>query len=395
MTTTTGTRTTTTAPEAETTTDLSRAGRRGPPRAGAGGACNIGDLFAEHGRMVLGLCRLLLRDPIEAEDAAQQAFVSAHQAVLRGSRPRDAPAWLAAIARNECRARIRVRMRESVALPELPSDLPDPVAAAIRAADLRSIWVALGALPRRQRKAIVLREFGGLSYHELGRVLGLSHSAVESLLFRARQRLRSLVAGANVAAVPVALRDELTRMIPGFDPGSASVVARVAAVPIAWKLAGAAVGVGVVATGAGGMHHHRALPQPRHVESSPAQPRSPRASHARAEAPVAPVVAISASAHRDRGRTGPAREDGHRERQREVEHERQEAVEERDSGSDGPGTARAPTTVVDEDRDEPERDFTSEVDHDDSGSGRSGSDSSDHGGGDADSDDSGADSGPD
>ena len=60
--------------------------------------------------MVLGLCRLLLRNPVEAEDAAQQVFLSAHQAILRGSAPRDEAAWVVAIARNECRARIRARM---------------------------------------------------------------------------------------------------------------------------------------------------------------------------------------------------------------------------------------------------------------------------------------------
>jgi DNA-directed RNA polymerase specialized sigma24 family protein len=55
--------------------------------------------------MVLGLSRLLLRDPVEAEDAAQQVFLSAHEAVLRGSVPRDSAAWIAAITRNECRTR--------------------------------------------------------------------------------------------------------------------------------------------------------------------------------------------------------------------------------------------------------------------------------------------------
>jgi RNA polymerase sigma-70 factor (ECF subfamily) len=200
--------------------------------------------------MVLGLCRLLLRDPDEAEDATQQVFLSAHRAVRGGSVPREAPAWLAAIARNECRARIRARMREPLALPELPSDLPDPLASAIRAVDLDAFWAAMSSLPRRQRRALLLRELGGLSYEELGVALGVSHSAVESLLFRGRQQLRALLSGANVAAVPLALRDELARLIPGFDPGSVGVAARIATLPVALKLATAAVSVGVVATGA-------------------------------------------------------------------------------------------------------------------------------------------------
>ena len=99
----------------------------------------------------------------------------------------------------------------------------------------------------------VLRELGGLSYHELGLALGVSHSAVESLLFRARQQVRALVAGANSVAVPLALRDELTRPIPGFDPGSASVVARLAAVPVAWKFA-STLSVSAWSPGRGGLH---------------------------------------------------------------------------------------------------------------------------------------------
>jgi RNA polymerase sigma factor (sigma-70 family) len=258
----------------------------------------VGELFTEHGRMVLGLSRLLLRDPIEAEDAAQQAFLSAHQALLRGSVPRDAAAWLAAIARNECRARIRARMREPLTLPEVPSDLPDPLAAALRSTDLEAVWAALGALPRRQRRALLMRELGGLSYHELGRALGVSHSAVESLLFRARRRVRSLALGANAALAPIAVRDQLAQVIPGFDPGSAGIVARIAALPVAWKLAGAAVSVGVVAAGASGLHprtHPIAQPRPRETTAvvgprvDAARPRALPLTHVSAVA-IRPVI---------------------------------------------------------------------------------------------------------
>jgi RNA polymerase sigma factor (sigma-70 family) len=206
--------------------------------------------------MVLGLCRLLLRDPFEAEDAAQQVFLSAHSAVLRGSPPRDAHAWLAAIARNECRSRIHAHMREPLTLPDLPSDLPDPLAVAIRATDLEAIWAAISSLPRRQRRALVLREVGGLSYHELGRALGVSQSSVESLLFRARHQVRALVA----AATPLALRDDLARLLPGFDPGSAGLAARAASLPVVVKLATAAVSVGLVTTGAAQFPEHHARP---------------------------------------------------------------------------------------------------------------------------------------
>jgi RNA polymerase sigma factor (sigma-70 family) len=216
--------------------------RRSPSPSGSrpdpgAAAAFVEELFTSYGRTVLGLCRLLLRDPAEAEDAAQATFVSAHRALLSGAVPRDPPAWLAAIARNECRARARARMREPLAL----ADVPDPLASAIDAGDLDAIWSALAQLPRRQRKAFLLREVGGLSYRELGVALGVTRPAVESLLFRARQQLRSLAQGFGAAFAPFALRDQLARLLP--DYGSA------ASVPLAAKVAAVTAGVGLGAAG--------------------------------------------------------------------------------------------------------------------------------------------------
>jgi RNA polymerase sigma factor (sigma-70 family) len=156
--------------------------------------------------MVTGLCRALLRDRTEAEDAAQQVFLSAHRSLLNGAEPREAPAWLATIARNECWARIRGRMREP--LPSDPAeDVPgnaDPVGEALRRADLAALWRAIRALPKQQREALLLREFGGLRYDELAVALSVTEPAVESLLFRARTRLRAQLETAAAALAPLA-----------------------------------------------------------------------------------------------------------------------------------------------------------------------------------------------
>ena len=154
--------------------------------------------------MVAGLCRLLVRDRTEAEDAAQQTFLSADRALLRGSVPREPAPWLAAIARNECRARARARMREPLLLgdAEPSTTAPDALSEAIHRADLVALRHAIDALPVPQREALLLREFGGLSYDELAAALAVSSSAVESLLFRARRSLRDRLgeAYAEVAA---------------------------------------------------------------------------------------------------------------------------------------------------------------------------------------------------
>src|SRR4029450_5329604 len=137
-------------------------------------AVAVRELFERHGQTVLGLCRVLLRDAHEAEDAVQQTFLAAYRSLLGGTEPRHPAAWLATIARNECRGRIQRRMREPLLDRELDHPLPDPVAAAALRADLAEIWRAIGELPRRQRRVFLLREFSGLSYAELGRAMALS-----------------------------------------------------------------------------------------------------------------------------------------------------------------------------------------------------------------------------
>jgi len=216
---------------------LSSTGGR-PHRAAA---ARTEELYAQYGRTVGGLCRALLRDAAEAEDAAQQTFLSAHRALLNGSKPREPAAWLAAIARNECWARIRTRMREplpSDALETRVSGASDPVAEALRHADLAALWAAIDRLPPVQRDALLLREFGGLSYGELAAALAVSEPAVESLLFRARRRLRVQLRAAFAALTGASWLEALARLVT--SGGAPTAAAKVAA-----------LGVGAAAIGSG------------------------------------------------------------------------------------------------------------------------------------------------
>jgi RNA polymerase sigma-70 factor (ECF subfamily) len=222
------------------------------PDAGA----RVAALYEAHGRTVLGLCRFLLRDPTEAEDAAQQSFLSAYRSLLAGAVPREPAAWLGAIARNECWARIRRRMREPLALHDVPSVQADPLEVAAQNADLAALRQGLEALSRPQREAFMLREFAGLSYAELAVALGVTEPAVDSLLFRARTSLRRALSAANGVLVPVALRDQLARLIPGFDQPAASALAKLVSLPIAAKLAAAGAGAVLVVVGSTGFERH-------------------------------------------------------------------------------------------------------------------------------------------
>ena len=230
------------------------------------------ELFTRHGRMVTGLCRLLVRDPAEAEDAAQQTFLSAHRALLNGSTPREPAPWLAAIARNECRARARARMREPLLLGETesPATASDALSEAIRRADLVALWRAIVALPVQQREALLLREFGGLSYEELAAALSVSESAVESLLFRARrglrERLSEVYAGVGGTGVGgTGWLDAVGRLFAGGSGAAAPVAAKAVAVGVAVMAGGAVV--------APDMLQHRPPARPVPAKTHPA-PRS-------------------------------------------------------------------------------------------------------------------------
>ena len=190
-------------------------------------AARVEQLYASHAALVRSVCRSLLRDRSEAEDAVQQTFLSAQRALVNGSSPRDEAAWLATIARHECLARVRARMREPLPLElelEMGDAGSDAHTAAVRRHEAVELREALAELPAQQRAAILLREVRGLSYQEVASSLSVTTAAVESLLFRARRSLQTRLREALAAVSPVGwLRDQLDGGLAG--PAAAKVAA--------------------------------------------------------------------------------------------------------------------------------------------------------------------------
>lgn len=252
----------------------------------------VAALFEEHGRMVYGVCRLILRDPVEAEDAAQQSFFSAYRGLLAGQEPREPSAWLGTIARNECRSRLRAQRTEPLSLVGMAAR-DDTQRDAGRRAEIEALCSALAELPKQQRDAIVLREFYGLSYAEVAAALGLTGAAVESLIFRSRKRLqeqlRPVRAALGALTLPLTLRDSLAQTLPGFGGTTASagagaaVLTKVGSAPLAAKLTAATLAVGAAGTIAGVETHvsqrqrhasltHHPAAQVQKLASSPPSP---------------------------------------------------------------------------------------------------------------------------
>lgn len=139
------------------------------------------------------LARYLLRDPHDAEDAVQEAFLRAlkYFGSYRGGDPK---AWILAIVRNECRSRgARTKAVEEFD-EELHSDEATSAdALALETEAKETIREALDLLPSEFREVIVLREIQGLSYQEIADIVKAPIGTVMSRLSRGRARLEKTV----------------------------------------------------------------------------------------------------------------------------------------------------------------------------------------------------------
>jgi RNA polymerase sigma factor (sigma-70 family) len=195
-------------------------------------------LYERHGGRVLRFCQSRLGSREDAEDATQTTFLNAVGALRRGTVPHSEAAWLLRIAENVCHHRHRsaARRRESACDPTVLEDVVE--AAPGRPDELIHLAAALESLPERQRLAVLLREWQGLSYDEIGAELGLSHSAVETLLFRARRGLAEALEHDGRRRHGLGLAPLLGWLKPAVGAGTglkvaaAVVVAGVAVVPV-------------------------------------------------------------------------------------------------------------------------------------------------------------------
>jgi len=134
----------------------------------------------------------MLGDQAEAEDVAQDAMLRLwRQAADWRAGEARISTWLYRVVHNLCIDRLRKR-RPSVPVEDAPEPVdPDPgvLERMARSEESKAVAEAIADLPERQRQALVLRHFEGLSNPEIGEALECSVEAVESLLARARRTL--------------------------------------------------------------------------------------------------------------------------------------------------------------------------------------------------------------
>jgi RNA polymerase sigma factor (sigma-70 family) len=151
------------------------------------------DLYRQYGKQIYAYCLHQLRSREEAEDAVQTTFLNAFRGLQRGTTTRFEQAWLYKIAQNVCIARRsssgrRLRLEAPDDFEILQEVVPSGNASG-DTLELMGLDDALEKMPENQRRAILLREWQGLSYREIATELSLSQGAVEMLIFRARRTL--------------------------------------------------------------------------------------------------------------------------------------------------------------------------------------------------------------
>ena len=154
-------------------------------------------LYREHSERLARLCRLVLDDPLEAEDVVQDVFVRLMRTPPNGGGTVACKPWLTRVALNLCRDRRRSwwwawarRGRADAATIDIVAPEPTPERATLGAELGARIWDAFRRLPRRQREVFALRHFEGWSVDTVAGALRISPGSVKQHLFRAVHTLR-------------------------------------------------------------------------------------------------------------------------------------------------------------------------------------------------------------
>jgi RNA polymerase sigma factor (sigma-70 family) len=148
----------------------------------------VDDLYRRHGGEIYRYALAVLGNHADAEDVTQTTFLNAYRSLEQGVRPRKPSNWLLTIASNT----IKQRFRQEQSRPrqvEFDERTVEAGTEEDEGPSVGELLVALSKIPPQQRQAIVLREFEGRSYGEIAEILGVTTTALETLLFRARRSL--------------------------------------------------------------------------------------------------------------------------------------------------------------------------------------------------------------
>lgn len=150
----------------------------------------FGELIRRHQDFVYGAALRIVRNPVLAQDIAQEAFVRAHRALPGFRGQAQVRSWLYRISTNLALNAVQRRKEyPAETIPDRPAQY-DPASDAVNQALREDLEEAIAELPDKLREPLVLREFDGLSYQEIADRLDLPLNTVRTRILRARRTLR-------------------------------------------------------------------------------------------------------------------------------------------------------------------------------------------------------------
>ena len=164
-----------------------------------GGMAEFGELVTRHQEKAFALALRTLGQWDLAKDIGQEAFLRVYHSAKRYHPKAKFTTWLYRIVVNLCLDEKRKARRAPIELSEylrhLESKPEDNPVAIVETEERRKVvWKAMEKLNKRERVAVVLHRFHGLSHAEVASTTGWSQAAVESLLVRSYQKLRQELA---------------------------------------------------------------------------------------------------------------------------------------------------------------------------------------------------------
>lgn len=160
-----------------------------------------GEIVTRYQSAIIRRARQILRDPLAAEDAAQEAFVRAYAYLHSYDGKHRLYTWLARIVTNVCLSQLSghqwqtLPLDQALGIPSLALGEEDPELAALASERGKALQDAVAQLPARYRDVLILRYWHDLAYDEIATLTTQSLGAVKTQLRRARlllaERLRA------------------------------------------------------------------------------------------------------------------------------------------------------------------------------------------------------------
>lgn len=154
------------------------------------------ELVRRHRDRAYRVAYTFLGDEKKAEDLAQEAFLKILESAESYQPTASFTTYLYRVVANACLDyRKKKRPSSSAQLSDRKDDADGPADVLIRQDRREAVRRAIDSLPERQRMSLVLQYYEGLSYAETAEAMGCTESAVDSLLVRARRKLRRKLNG--------------------------------------------------------------------------------------------------------------------------------------------------------------------------------------------------------